>query len=318
MKRVLIAVFALALAGATGVVAQERVTVLLKSGERVSGELIGFEDNWLSVRSDNQQRRFGSGDIVAIDFTGTAQNFPEAETQRIGHLGALVVLRNGDNFEGYLKRMGQGGRTLVMDTPAGEREIAVRDMQRYYFARPSDHQAAIDSARRAEEAGRQPDPGRAAGRERTGRIGPRGETVVVPANQPWTATNIMVQEGDLLVFRVSGEIRLSADPTDVARPAGSVTERRAAGAPMPNTLAGALIGRIGDAALGSAGAAAPRQRAQAGQPQVFGIGNQTAPLRMPASGMLYLGINDDRLEDNQGSFRVQIQRGESTQQRRRR
>ena len=39
---------------------------------------------------------------------------------------------------------------------------------------------------------------------------------------------------------------------------------------------------------------------------MFGIGDQTVPLPMPADGRLFLGVNDDFLQDNQGQFRVQV------------
>ena len=38
----------------------------------------------------------------------------------------------------------------------------------------------------------------------------------------------------------------------------------------------------------------------------FFIGNARAPLRVRGSGRLYLGINDDFLQDNSGSLRVVI------------
>ena len=49
-------------------------------------------------------------------------------------------------------------------------------------------------------------------------------------------------------------------------------------------LAGALIGRIGNGAP-------------------FAIGNQTS-IVAPASGVLFLGVNDDGFADNQGNFQV--------------
>jgi len=55
---------------------------------------------------------------------------------------------------------------------------------------------------------------------------------------------------------------------------------------LPAALAGALIGRIDN-----------------GQP--FGIGDQTS-VRMPASGILYLGVNDDNVSDNSGQFQVVV------------
>ena len=62
-------------------------------------------------------------------------------------------------------------------------------------------------------------------------------------------------------------------------------------------LAGALIGRIGNGAP-------------------FGIGNQTS-VPMPASGELYLGINDDQVADNTGGFVVDVKPQASVTRRRR-
>ena len=82
---------------------------------------------------------------------------------------------------------------------------------------------------------------------------------------------------------------MSTDSNDVATPFGSKSGRKATNAPLPNVPAGALIGRIG----------------ANGQP--FGIGSGVQ-VPMPAAGQLFLGINDDGFEDNQGEYRVDIQR----------
>ena len=55
---------------------------------------------------------------------------------------------------------------------------------------------------------------------------------------------------------------------------------------MPQHGAGALIAEIGDS-------------------NAFLIGNRRS-VRAPASGRLYLGVNDDHLEDNGGDFQVMI------------
>jgi hypothetical protein len=117
--------------------------------------------------------------------------------------------------------------------------------------------------------------------------GPQNRTITVPANQQWTPTGIRVNFGDKLQLQISGQITLSTNnPKDVAIPQGSLLQRRAPNSPMPNVLAGALIGRI-----------------DGGQP--FGIGNLSSILA-PASGMLYLGINDDVVTDNSGQFTVVV------------
>ena len=62
----------------------------------------------------------------------------------------------------------------------------------------------------------------------------------------------------------------------------------AQGSPLPGNFAGALIARVGNSAP-------------------FPIGNATT-VTVPAAGQLFLGINDDNVGDNQGGFRVSIQR----------
>lgn len=73
---------------------------------------------------------------------------------------------------------------------------------------------------------------------------------------------------------------------DTANADGSRQARYAANAPLRQTLAGALIGRIGN-----------------GTP--FGIGNQRF-IVAPASGLLFLGVNDDGFGDNRGNFQVVV------------
>jgi hypothetical protein len=113
-------------------------------------------------------------------------------------------------------------------------------------------------------------------------------TFTVAANQQWTPTGIRVNQGDVLRFSSSGEIRFTGNPNDRAGVAGSPDHKFVGGAPLPGALAGALIGRIDN-----------------GLP--FGIGDQTT-ITVPASGLLYLGTNDDNVSDNSGQFQVVISR----------
>ena len=116
-----------------------------------------------------------------------------------------------------------------------------------------------------------------------------GDGVVVSAQQKWTPSGLTVRQGDRLNFTASGEIQLSADGNDVANAGGAQSRRKAAGSPLPNAYAGALIGRVGP------------------NGPVFAIGDQ-ASLTVQESGQLFLGINDDETGDNRGEFRVKIQR----------
>lgn len=117
---------------------------------------------------------------------------------------------------------------------------------------------------------------------------PSALTIAVPGNRQWTATNIRVNEGDTVRFQTTGEVRFMGTAEGRAGAAGSIGQKYVPGAPLPRAFAGALIGRIDN-----------------GLP--FGIGDQTS-LRMPATGTLYLGINDDNVSDNTGQFQVEISR----------
>ena len=108
----------------------------------------------------------------------------------------------------------------------------------------------------------------------------------VPGNRLWTPTNIRVNQGDRVRIEANGEIQFSSNATDRAGTAGSLAQKFTAGAPLPKAFVGALIGRIDN-----------------GRP--FGIGDQTS-LVMPASGILYLGVNDDIVTDNSGQFQVLV------------
>ena len=121
--------------------------------------------------------------------------------------------------------------------------------------------------------------------DRFGQFG-SAQQIYVNGRERWTDSGIRVNQGDLIMFNVQGSVQLSSDGNDVAQPAGSATGRRAESAPLPNDLAGALIGRINNG-------------------PAFGIGNQRQ-ITAPASGELFLGVNDDYLADNNGGFRVRV------------
>jgi Ca2+-binding EF-hand superfamily protein len=123
----------------------------------------------------------------------------------------------------------------------------------------------------------------------TGRRPQANEVVVVDARTRWTDTGLDVTAGDRLQVRAEGTIVLSNndDGKDTATAAGSRTGRKAADAPFPQMPAGGLIARVGDSG-----------------PFFFGDGGSLG--QVPASGRLFLGVNDDFLRDNSGEFRVVI------------
>src|SRR5262245_26794314 len=111
-------------------------------------------------------------------------------------------------------------------------------------------------------------------------VGTSGDLIPVSATDRWTDTGLTVRAGDSISIEADGAIQLSGDRNDRADPAGS--RRNAPGALVPNAPAGMLIARIGNGAP-------------------FAIGARRTA-RAPVSGRLYLGINDDYLDDNSGQF----------------
>jgi hypothetical protein len=120
----------------------------------------------------------------------------------------------------------------------------------------------------------------------TGGSGRRERTVQVQARAGWTATGLTVRAGQTVQFAAAGEIRWGPKRKD--GPAGERNSPYNQNRPMPRMNAGALIGKIG-----------PH-----GDP--FFIGGDQAPMRLRGSGELFLGINDDYLQDNTGWFTVVI------------
>jgi PA-IL-like protein/EF hand len=118
-----------------------------------------------------------------------------------------------------------------------------------------------------------------------GVAGTSGELIPVSARDRWTDTGLTVRSGDTITFAADGTIQMSGERGDTANPAGS--RRSAPEALVRNSPAGTLIARIGNGAP-------------------FAVGARRTIARAPASGRLYLGVNDDYLEDNDGEFRVTV------------
>ena len=110
--------------------------------------------------------------------------------------------------------------------------------------------------------------------------------VIVKAAERWTSTGVYVRRGDVVRIDSSGTVQLSADAADTSSPGGAGSGRRAPSAPLPDRPAGGLIARIGNSAPLFVGA--------------------DSTVRANASGLLYLGVNDDHVSDNRGEFRVKV------------
>jgi hypothetical protein len=259
-------------------VAQTNATIVMRSGERRPAQNIGFFDGrMLIVRTSfEEEPRIPVEDVAYIDFGGA----PDRQVDVRG--GEAVMLRSGRMLRGEVTRIAHTDQNdprspylVTFRTAGGEQQITGNEIGRIYFN--GDVAASGVSG--------------TSGRNRGyGGFGsaPSGATrvIAVSPRQRWTATGLNVQSGDRLQFRSSGEIRLNRQGDLVASPDGAQGGQHDPQSPMPQTLVGALIGRIGNA-------------------PPFGIGTMTE-VQMPATGQLFLGVNDGDLNDNDGSFRVEI------------
>jgi Ca2+-binding EF-hand superfamily protein len=129
----------------------------------------------------------------------------------------------------------------------------------------------------------------AAGAPAAGRaVATSGQIVRVQPKARWTDSGLDVQAGDRITFDAEGTMELSEGGSgDSATAAGARSGRRASNAPLAQEVAGGLIAKIGDSA------------------PLF-IGQQRTIQRAPVTGRLYLGVNDDHLDDNSGEYRVSV------------
>jgi hypothetical protein len=256
--------------------AQEQVTVVRKSGDRVSGRFEAWnrERDTVYVRvSLGDQRIIPFGDIARIEVGGGATAGTSGTAGGGPH---VLVTTGGERLSGRVTNIegGEGSgkedqpRIVTFQAGGGERrvpmsQVALLDLAPGSGATSRDSEASLPQ------------------------IDAPAGAIRVAANNRWTPTNIRVRRGDTVQFDARGQIQLSTNAEDVAATAGSVSNRKPGyGAPSPELPAGALIGRVGEN----------------GQP--FAIGNQTTPLPMNGDGMLYLGVNDDEVGDNRGEFVV--------------
>ena len=116
--------------------------------------------------------------------------------------------------------------------------------------------------------------------------GLREREVSVDSSMAWRDTGIDLRAGQTIYFQASGKVRWGPNRQD--GPEGEHNSPHNASRPIPNRPAAALIGRVGDSS------------------DAFFIGDDQGAIRVRSAGRLYLGVNDDYLKDNTGSFRVNV------------
>ncbi len=252
----------------TGVAwAQENATLTLRNGDKITGQLVDLGGVGFTVKVNGAERNIPTNDVAVIDFAGGTMT--DADWNKVADGNQVVWLKSGETVSGQLFDIGgTSPLKITFKTASGDREFSSSEVGRIVLARPSNAVATSGSANLQ---------------------APTGNGITVSAKTPWTATGITVRRGETLNFNATGEIQLSGDASDIASPYGAKSTRKASNSPLPNVLAGALIGRVGTN----------------GAPFPIGTG---VPVTMPAAGQLFLGINDDGFGDNAGEFRVEITR----------
>jgi hypothetical protein len=277
-------------AGASVAAAADRVTLVLRSGEKITGDLDGQTENRIYVRTTfADQPKVPIDQIAMIDVGGDAINPSAEEVAQAAGSAHYLIPKNGAPFKGQFIRLeGSLGDAdpkppvIVFKKETGEEtRIPVSDTRRMYLG---NYTAPATQTSTSSQPGTPLSSGE--------------RTITVAANADWVDTGLTVREGSVVNFSATGEITMSGDQNDKAIPTGSTKGRMAANAPIRTSSVGTLIARVGGGGRGrGANASAP-----------MAIGSQMT-VTMPASGRLFLRVNDDQLGDNTGQYEVRIKVG---------
>ncbi len=281
------AVLVLTVAVAAALAQQPQVTVVLTNGQQYTGTLSAQNNNIGLIGANGQRMSWPQNSIAVIEFTPgepTPQELQQVSSASgnilnrvLSTSNTVAVLQDGQVVTGSFAGISNGGDQISLVTSGNQRNnYMASDIARLYL-NPSAAQNAL-----------------AMNQQPTGAVGTTGTmngvagqagTVAVPANQQWTPTGVNVHQGDRLAFRASGQVRWTANPTDVVGPQGG--RAISPNYPVPTAGVGALIGRVGNS-------------------QPFVVPSNGETVTMPADGELMLGVNDDVVSDNSGGYQVQI------------
>jgi hypothetical protein len=192
-----------------------------------------------------------------------------------------LYLQGGDRVEGTL--VGVSGRTIEFE----ENDRGRTRLRRY--DRTDVRRIEIDD-RGSSSGSSYDDRGSSGGSAGVGAgsntSGLRERTVTVSSTSPWTDTGVELRRGQEIQVRATGKVKWGPGRND--GPNGEGGNHYNAARPLPDRPAASLIGRTGD------------------RDDVFFIGGESGAIRIRDGGRLYLGINDDFLQDNSGFFKVTV------------
>jgi hypothetical protein len=205
----------------------------------------------------------------------------------------VLVLRGGPRVDGQLisvrdgvvefEARGTGGRERMKVDRADVLRIELDEDQR--GRTDLDTRSSRDD-RDARDSRDDRDAQGSRGDDRGRPSGLRERDVSVDSWVAWKDTGVEVRAGQTIYFSATGRVRWGPNRQD--GPDGERNSPRNDQRPMPSRPAAALIGRIGNG------------------DEPFFIGDDQGAIRVRSSGRLYLGVNDDYIKDNTGSFRVTV------------
>lgn len=253
----------------------------------LTAQPVSAQDAATLVLRDGSRPSGGLIDLNASGFTlqvnGQVQTFPAndvatvefvvgapppAAQARIDDGQSLIVLRSGQIVEGRLVDIG-GTRPMRLT-------VVTPSGQREFMSNDV-AQIYLSAPRRTDASVQLP----------TQATAPAG-AIIVQGNQPWTNAGIRVTKGERIAFAGTGDIMIAANASSGVGGSPAVTSPTIR-YPVPNLPVGSLIARIGNGAP-------------------LAIGPNTQPITMPATGQLFLGVNDDHFEDNSGTYTVALNR----------
>jgi len=239
------------------------------------------------VRTNGRDRRIPVQDVALVDFAGNGYVSQSEMNRANNSYDGLVVLRNGRTVSGRLVDLQGANNQAVVSGQGGDRTVPLNQVARIYFGNGTAASNGYDPYSNPNQnvyGNNYPqyDPYGQFGQPSYG----TARTATVPANQTWSNSGIDVRRGDVIHFRASGNVTLSQNPGDYGTPAGANDGRMAGNSPLRGVTGGMLIGRVGNS-----------------MPFVIGA---ESDVTMPANGRLFLGVNDDDVRDNTGSFVVEM------------
>ena len=217
-----LAVAALMLPVAAG--AQQSATITLRSGEKLSAELMDLGGVGFTVKVNGTERQIPASQVAVIDFG--SGDLSDSDWAKFQSGSNTVFLKSGETINGQLADIGGSSPLrITFRTSSGDRELSSSDIGRIVLARPDSAVATSGSSAEV----------------------PAGDGVAVAANQQWTSTGLTVRRGDVISFDATGEAKLNSEG-EIARPSGTGTDRKVQNGPLPQVPAGALIARVGNGA----------------------------------------------------------------------